>query len=308
MDYRRLRPGQISRVHLGYRDGRAAEVIFETDSILIEAPNWTHDGENLIVNGNGRLFSLASDGSSALVPIPLTNVPALNNDHVLAPDGEHIFVSANDWHIYRASLAGGPVERITNAGVPQRLHFLHGVSPDGHTLAYIGLDPDDGDVWGSGNVFTIPSAGGDDTQLTTGGQADDGAEYSPDGEWIYFNTEAFEPEPGHAQIARMRVDGSGLEQLTVDERVNWFPHLSPTGTSAVYLSFPPGTEGHPADVWVEVKVVENDDWASARTVQRLFGGQGTLNVNSWAPDGDRFAFVSYPNGGDEGGDPSGHDS
>ena len=55
-------------------------------------------------------------------------------------------------------------------------------------------------------------------------------------------------------------------------------------------------------------MVENDDWASARTVQRLFGGQGTLNVNSWAPDGDRFAFVSYPNGGDEGGDPSGHDS
>jgi len=25
----------------------------------------------------------------------------------------------------------------------------------------------------------------------------------------------------------------------------------------------------------------------------LFGGQGTLNVNSWAPDSKRFAFVSY---------------
>jgi hypothetical protein len=26
----------------------------------------------------------------------------------------------------------------------------------------------------------------------------------------------------------------------------------------------------------------------------LQGGQGTINVNSWAPDSDRFAYVSYP--------------
>jgi hypothetical protein len=25
----------------------------------------------------------------------------------------------------------------------------------------------------------------------------------------------------------------------------------------------------------------------------LFGGQGTINVNSWAPDSRRFAFVRY---------------
>jgi TolB protein len=29
-------------------------------------------------------------------------------------------------------------------------------------------------------------------------------------------------------------------------------------------------------------------------VALIYGGQGTLNVNSWAPDGDRFAFVTYP--------------
>jgi Tol biopolymer transport system component len=26
---------------------------------------------------------------------------------------------------------------------------------------------------------------------------------------------------------------------------------------------------------------------------KLFGGQGTINVPSWSPDGKRFAFVSY---------------
>ena len=28
-------------------------------------------------------------------------------------------------------------------------------------------------------------------------------------------------------------------------------------------------------------------------VTQLFGGQGTMNVNSWSPDSRRFAFVSY---------------
>jgi Tol biopolymer transport system component len=26
---------------------------------------------------------------------------------------------------------------------------------------------------------------------------------------------------------------------------------------------------------------------------KLFGGQGTINVPSWSPDGTRLAFVSY---------------
>ena len=30
-----------------------------------------------------------------------------------------------------------------------------------------------------------------------------------------------------------------------------------------------------------------------QTVVRLFGGQGTINVNSWSPDSKKFAFVSY---------------
>lgn len=292
MDFRQLRPGQTSRVHIGYRDGRDPEMVFETDELLIEAPNWTRDGATLIVNGNGLLWSLASDGSGGLNQIPLEGVPPLNNDHVLAPDGEHIYLSANDWHIYRAPLAGGAARRITNVGTPQRMHFLHGVSPDGATLAYIGLEPAAQDVWGSGNVFTIPSGGGPDRQLTTGSRPADGSEYAPAGDWIYFNTEAF--DPGHAQIARMRVDGAGVEQLTLDEQVNWFPHLSPDGRSAVYLAFPPGTQGHPADRWVELKLVDGERWHEPRIVQRLFGGQGTINVNSWAPDSERFAYISYP--------------
>ncbi|MGY4857262.1 TolB family protein [Cryobacterium sp. AP23] len=99
--------------------------------------------------------------------------------------------------------------------------------------------------------------------------------------------------PG-AQLARVRADGSELEQLTFDERVNWFPHVAPAGDVAVYLSFPPGTTGHPADRPVELRLVSVNAWQAPTTLAGFNGGQGTINVPSWAPDGSAFAFVDYP--------------
>ena len=66
----------------------------------------------------------------------------------------------------------------------------------------------------------------------------------------------------------------------------------------MYLSYPPGVEGHPADHVVELRLVRDGGWAEASVVAELFGGQGTINVNSWSPDGRRFAFVDYPLGAD----------
>ena len=292
MDYRELSPGQSSRVMIAGIDGAPARVLFESDDILFEAPNWTVDGRALILNGQGLLWRLEVD-TGELSQILVSDIPALNNDHVLHPDGESIFLSANDWHIYHAPLTGGAATRVTGGGDP-RLHFLHGVSPDGQTLAYVGLEPEGDNLWARANIFTIPSSGGESTRLTDTTSPADGSEFSPDGEWIYFNTEQFSSAPGHAQIARMRADGSALEQLTHDAGVNWFPHISPDGATFVYLTFPSGTIGHPADLDIELKLVRNNDWAGAETIAALFGGQGTINVNSWAPTSDRFAYVEYP--------------
>ena len=134
--------------------------------MIIEAPNWTLDGRWLILNGDGKLWRLAADGSSGLEQIELSGVPALNNDHVLAPDGRRVFVSANDWHIYEADLNGGPVRRVTNDHEMPFMHFLHGVSPDGETLAYVGLEPEEDNWWARANIFLIPAAGGPDRRLT----------------------------------------------------------------------------------------------------------------------------------------------
>jgi TolB protein len=153
---RKLLPGQISRLHIGSIDARESTIVLETDEILVDAPNWTVDGTRLIVNGDGLLWAVRLQGDAVLEGVVLEGIPPLNNDHVLAPDGDHIFLSANDGHIYDAALRGGPVRRITNVRGPRRLHFLHGVSPDGTTLAYIGIDLEGDDRWASANVFTIP--------------------------------------------------------------------------------------------------------------------------------------------------------
>ena len=291
---RTLRSRQHSRVFVMDIAQATATLIHESADRLYEAPNWTASGD-LILNADGALWRLAPRPGSIPEPIPLEGVPELNNDHVLAPDGETVFVSANDGHIYAAPLAGGHATRTTpNDGDAMR--FLHGVSPDGADLAYIRIDLDDAGAWGVPRLHTIGVDGASDTPLTDGIAPVDGAEYSPDGSWIYVNTEQFSDEPGHAQIARIRPDGSGLEQLTVDEKVNWFPHLSPDGTLAYYLSFPIGTTGHPADVEVELRLVRGGDWANATTLVHLFGGQGTANVNAWASDSRRFAYVDYPIG------------
>jgi TolB protein len=288
MDPRALSAGQIARVWTVDVDTRRPRELHRDSTILLEAPNWAPAG--LVLNGAGTLWLL--DDRGVLSPIEIPGLPVLNNDHVLDPDGEHIYVSANDWNIYRAPLRGGTAELITGrSGIPGLMHFLHGVSPDGTELAFIGLEPEGENWWARASVFTVSADGSSYRRLTSGSAPADGSEYSPDGEWIYFNTEEFD---GHAQIARMRRDGSGIEQLTVDENVNWFPHISPDGEWAAYIAFPPGTEGHPENVWVDVKLVRLPEWQNPTVVAHVFGGQGTINVNSWSPDSRAFAFVDYP--------------
>ncbi|MFF0345333.1 TolB family protein [Kribbella sp. NPDC004875] len=283
---RTLRPGQRSELYVVDVATGDRRSVFGSAEVLFEAPNWLPDG-TLVVNGNGLLFRVG-DG---LEEIKLGGVPAINNDHVVGPDGQTVYVSAEDGHIYAVPIAGGTGRRVTNDRGPRFHHYLHGVSPDGSTLAYIGLE------WVGErrvtNVWTIPSGGGADVQVTNDEFADDGAEYSPDGEWIYFNSERAARVPGHAQLFRVPVRGGAAEQLTFDDRVNWFPHPAPDGSAIAYVSFPPGVEGHPADV-ADVRLRLLTATGEIRELTALFGGQGTMNVPSWSPDSTAIAYVAYP--------------
>lgn len=287
---RTLAPGQLSRIHVLDVDTGEDRIVHESSDVLYEAPNWTLDGAALILNGDGHLFRLAAHGGEP-ERIDLGAMAPLNNDHVLDPDGVHVYVSADDGRIHRAALAGGLATRIT--GDDGRLHFLHGISPDGASLVYTGVQRRTDGSWLPPNIVRVPATGGEATALTDDEFPDDGAEYSPDGAWIYFNSERGGTAAGHSQLFRMRPDGTGREQLTHDERVNWFPHLCPDGMRLAYVSFPPGTQGHPADLDVVLRLCAPDG-SGVRDLVRLRGGQGTMNVNSWAPDSRHLAYVDYP--------------
>jgi len=95
------------------------------------------------------------------------------------------------------------------------------------------------------------------------------------------------------QLWRMRPDGSAQQQITNDGFNNWFPHVSPDGKWIAYISFPPtvAADDHPFYEHVLIRLMPSDG-GSSRVIAYVYGGQGTINVPSWSPDGTRLAFVS----------------
>lgn len=251
---------------------------------LIEAPNWTRDNR-LIYNGGGRLhtYDLATGNIRTIDSGMATRC---NNDHVLSPNHEQIAVSHHTQEdgvsrIYVLPRAGGEPVLIT----PNGPSYLHGWSPDGRMLAYCA------ERGGQYDIYVIPATGGDELRLTDTPGLDDGPEYSPDGEYIWFNS----VRTGLMQLWRMRADGTEQTQMTFDESNSWFPHVSPDGETVVYIAYRKGDVApgeHPANKHVELRAMSAQG-GEYRVLAELFGGQGTINVNSWSPDSKRFAFVSY---------------
>jgi len=260
------------------------KVLAEFD-YLIEAPNWTKDGKRLIYNSGGLLHSFDLNTQDSTV-IDSGYANQCNNDHVLSPDNSQVAVSHHtsedgQSRIYIFPLAGGHPTLIT-AMAPS---YLHGWSPDGSTLSYCA------ERNGQYDIYTIPVEGGIETQLTDTAGLDDGPEYSPDGSKIWFNS----TRSGLMQVWHMNADGSDPTQMTFDESNNWFPHVSPDGESIAYITYRKGDVApgdHPANKDVEIRLMSSKG-GPYRTLVSLFGGQGTINVNSWSPDSREIAFVSY---------------
>jgi TolB protein len=256
-------------------------VVYQTPG-RIEAPNWTRDGASLLFNRDGKIESIPATGGTPKI-IDTGFATRCNNDHGISPDGKDLVISDQTQgdhksQIYIVPLAGGTPRPITKNSPS----YWHGWSPDGKTLAFVGERNGDFDI------YTIPTQGGEEKQLTTAKGLDDGPEYSPDGKYIYFNS----VRSGHMQIWRMNADGTDQTQITNGSLNDWFPHLSPDGTQMVFLSFPKGVEGHPENKDVQLRLMSFKD-GKITVLAKLFGGQGTINVPSWSPDGTRLAFVSY---------------
>lgn len=284
------RKSRISIYDLG---SKSIRVVYESDKVF-EAPNWSPDGKYLLSNSGGNLFRIPLDGTGAAEPrkIDLGSIAHCNNDHGISQDGKWLALSASpgrgESQVFLASIDGAH-PRLMTAKAPS---YFHGWSPDGRWLAFVG------ERNGVFNLYRVAATGGEEERLTSQAAYDDGPDYSPDGRWIYFNSN----RSGNWDIWRMPADGAGTaderaQQVTWDELEDWFPHPSPDGKWMVFLSFPKGTEGHDAEMEVSLRMMplpgEKIEPAAIQVLGKVFGGQGTINVNSWSPDSTRFAFVSY---------------
>lgn len=254
-----------------------------------EAPNWMPDGKHLLYNENGSLYKIPIEGGEP-EKLNTDTIAHNNNDHGVSFDGKMLAISS-----HRAGLPGGGstvyVLPVTG-GKPKQLtestpSYWHGWNPNGKDVLVIG-QRNGSRIY---NIYKVSTTNGKEIALTnnTSGHVD-GSEYSPDGKYIYYNSNA----SGTMQIWRMKPDGTGKEQLTFDEYHNWFPHISPDNKWMVIISFPYTIESadHPSYKRVMLRLIPLTSVGTPRVIAYLYGGQGTINVPSWSPDSRSIAFVS----------------
>lgn len=286
---------------------------------VVEAPNWLNDGNTLLYNADGQIFCYRIDRDE-VEKIDTGFCTKCNNDHVPSPDNRFLAVSCEpqgdrDGESYESRIYVMPLEtqkseeKKENGGrktaidsgdgediCPEEVtgpgcSYLHGWSPDGKLFVYCAFRKRPEEKKMRIEICAIPASGGQEICLTDGVGYNDGPEYSPDGAHIWFNS----TRSGLMQVWRMDSDGGNLKQMTDSDANNWFGHVSPDGKRVVYLTFAKGElepHEHLPNMHVALYVM-NYDGSGKRKLLDLFGGQGTINVNSWSPDSRKIAFVKY---------------
>lgn len=255
-----------------------------------EAPNWSRDGKFLIINHNGLLEKVSVRGEK-LGTIDTGFANRCNNDHGLTVDGKWLVVSHNDSSVTTQGgnsrifilPASGGVPRLITGNSPS---YWHGISPDNQWVVYCAMRNGEWDIYKT-HVITD-----EEIRLTDAPGLDDGPEYSYNGQWIYFNSN----RNGRMHIYRMRPDGSEQTQLSFDDFDNWFPHPSPDNKNIAYIAYMENQNGgHPFGKDVKIRLLDLETLQTRDLTPVFYGGQGSLNVHSWSPNGKRIAFVRYIN-------------
>ena len=250
----------------------------------LTAPIWTPDGASLVFDDEGQLKRvLAAGGEPKVID---TGLDAMLSYlfHGISPDGTMLAVSGASLDrrkvLYVVPIGGG-TPRPVAAPSPTT---WQGWAPDGKSILFTG------ERRGKPGIYTIPVAGGEETRVAELPPRCGDAEYSSDGEYIYYGCRSDRSDA--REVWRMRADGSQRERVAKGGVGDWFPHVSPDGRLMAFLTSPPHSDFPINLTLVTLRVMSLTD-GKIRVLAKLVGGWGTMPLPSWSPDSRRLAFVSY---------------
>jgi TolB protein len=259
-------------------------VVIRTVPAYMQSADWAPDGKSIFVYEGGRIERipyLTPDGGGPPQRIAMDGLVGCSGNFGLSPDGKLLAVSCSEvsgglHQVYLLPADGSGVPRQLTRGTAAS--FFHAWSPDSKSVAFTRGSASHADI------FTISATGGLETRLTQD-TVNDGPVYSPDGQYIYFDSS----RSGTLQIWRMRADGSEAEQMTDDDFLNSSPHLSPDGGTLAFLSQPAG-QGSSFGPAV-LRVMRFDD-GLIQSVVELEGDRGSFSMQPWG-NAKRLAFITY---------------
>ncbi|MBI5158301.1 MAG: PD40 domain-containing protein [Acidimicrobiia bacterium] len=211
-------PGAVYDLYLVHPDGTG----------LVNLTNGVADDHVGAVSPDGSLIAVSSnDGTSTEIWVMDTagggrqRLTSSGGYGVAwTPDGRIVYSRATEIRVMAADGTGDALVVEGLAGVAHNL----AVSPDGSTVAF------DVQVETDRDIYSVPLAGGEVTELTTEGGFE--PEWSPDGSQIVFTT--FRASGGNFWV--MNPDGSDQHNLFPSEFNDFEASWSPDGSRIVFES------------------------------------------------------------------------
>jgi len=248
-------------------------------------PTWSPDGQTVaFVQGEDSL-SIVGTVPSIGGPVRVLHETIERIDGLdWSPDGSHLVLSARATGVgrnllYLLDLTGSelrpvPLERPDNAG-----DYLPRFSPDGRSLAWIGLDQT-----GGGGIHVGPTAGGSTRQVTAGLADLQGLSWTPDGRELVF---AAAPAGGY-RLWRVDLTGGAPRWIPTGGDQAWNPSVARGTGDLVYEQVRVDR-----DLW-QVRITGRDPWHLS-TAPFIASTRWEYEA-AYSPDGAQVVFVSARSG------------
>ncbi|MFL5630601.1 MAG: protein kinase domain-containing protein [Gemmatimonadaceae bacterium] len=224
------------------------------------------------------VWVIGRDGRDAT---PLTDSLHQSVSPVWSADGDGVFYVSNArgsrdlyYQRVRGTKPDDPAERLTS-GLK-----IHGIAAaGGNRIAYSEWATNVG-IWSLPFPRSGPVSVSTARPIMSTTESIEVVRLSPDGQWLAFDSD----RSGNMDIYKMRIDGTGLQQLTHNTADEFRPSWSPDGREIAFHSWRSGNRDSYA---------VSADGASERVIA---SGPAHEFSGRWSPDGSQIAFESDRSG------------